>query len=235
MYSQFNRDTTLPVLEYKEVSLQGLPHHTMPLRQVSLEIRPGDVVLVKVQEGREHTSLADAAQGLLLADRGSVCFMGDDWSTMSARRQTEQRGRTRRVFDQYGWITNLDMAENIYLSETHHTDRPVADIVAEAGRLAHQFGLDGIPEGRPAHIHPMTLRRLEWVRAFIGNPALILLERPLLGAPKADAARLFEAVCDASRRGVSTLWMTDEERVWGCPALSGARRFRLEEESLTAA
>jgi phospholipid/cholesterol/gamma-HCH transport system ATP-binding protein len=235
MCSVSHRDMTSSVLEFREASLQGPLQHITPLRGVTLTIRPGDVVLVNVQEGRERTLLADAAQGLLLADSGSVCFMGEDWSTMSARRQTEQRGRTRRVFDQYGWITNLDMAENIYLSETHHTDRPMADIMAEADRLAAQFGLEGIPEGRPTRIHPMTLRRLEWVRAFMGDPALILLERPLAGAPKADAARLFEAVCSASRRGVCTLWMTDEDRVWGCPSLSGARRFRIEGDSLAAA
>lgn len=228
-------DLTSVVLEFKEASLQGPVPNMVPLRGVTLAIRPGEVVLVNVQEGRERTLLADAAQGLLLADSGSVCFMGEDWATMSARRQAEQRGRTRRVFDQYGWITNLDMAENVYLAETHHTDRPMADIVAEADRLARQFGLDGIPEGRPTRVHPMTLRRLEWVRAFMGEPALILLERPLVGSAKADAARLFDAVCGASQRGVSTLWMTDEERVWECPALKGARRFRMEEDHLTAA
>ena len=223
------------MLEFKGANLQSPLQHMVPLREVTLAIQPGEVVLVNVQEGKERTLLADAAQGLLLADSGCICFLGEDWATMSAGRQAEQRGRTRRVFEQYGWITNLDMVENVYLAETHHTDRPMADIMAEADRLARQFGMDGIPEGRPTRVHPMTLRRLEWVRAFMGEPALILLERPLLGAPKADAARLFEAVCSASQRGVSTLWMTDEERVWECPVLKGARRFRLEEDHLTAA
>jgi phospholipid/cholesterol/gamma-HCH transport system ATP-binding protein len=235
MYSPLDQNMSPAVLEFKDASLPGSSNHVARLRGVTLTLRPGDVVLVNVQEGRERTPLADAAQGLLSADSGSVCFMGEDWATMGVRRQTEQRGRTRRVFDQYGWITNLDMVENVCLAETHHTDRPLADIVAEAGRLARQFGLDELPGGRPTRLHPMLLRRLEWVRAFMGTPALIILERPLLGAPKADAARLFEAVCDAARRGVSTLWMTDEERVWECPALNLARRFRLEGESLRAA
>lgn len=234
MSSEPNTDPNPPVLEFKNASVSGGSHHVTGLKGVALAVRAGDVVLVNVEEGREHTLLADAAQGLLTADSGSVCFMGEDWATMGAHRQAEQRGRTRRVFEQYGWITNLDVAENICLAETHHSERLMADIIAEADRLARQFGLDGIPEGRPARIHPMTLRKLEWVRAFMGTPALIVLERPLLGAPKGDAARLFEAVCAASDRGVSLIWVTNEERVWECPAMKTARRFRLDKESLTA-
>ncbi len=223
------------MLEFRNASIQGASHRVAGFQGVTLALRAGEVVLVKVEEGRERTALADAAQGLLTADSGSVCFMGEDWATMGARRQGGQRGRTRRVFEQYGWITNLDMSENICLAEMHHTDRPMVDILAEADRLARQFGLEGIPEGRPARIHPMTLRKLEWVRAFMGAPSLIVLERPLSGAPKADMGRLLEAVGAACGRGVSLLWVTNEDRVWECPSLTTPRRFRLEGERLTAA
>lgn len=210
-------------------------HAFEEVEDVSLTLRAGEVALVGLQEGRENLPLAHAAQGLVAPDRGSVWFLGEDWAAMGAHRQAVQRGRTRRVFERYGWITNLDVVENVCLSESHHSRRPMEEILAEARRLAAQLGLDAIPDGRPTRTHGLVLRKLEWVRAFMGSPALIVLERPLFGAPKADASRLFEAAVAAAARGAAVLWMTDEDRTWDWPGLAGAKRFRMEGTKLKAA
>jgi phospholipid/cholesterol/gamma-HCH transport system ATP-binding protein len=154
---------------------------------------------------------------------------------MHASRQALNRGRTRRVFEHYGWISNLDIIENLCMAECHHGRRPLAEVVDEAQALARRFGLDRVPEGRPTRAHGMLLRKLEWVRAFMGTPALIVFERPLRGAAKADAPVFFEAVCEAVERGASVLWMTDEERAWECSAFARAQRFRMEGERLVVA
>jgi phospholipid/cholesterol/gamma-HCH transport system ATP-binding protein len=224
--------TASALLEFRGVSIKPTSHQMTGLEDVSMVLMPGEVVLVQVQEGLERTPLADAAEGLLSPDQGSVLFQGVSWGEMTLPWQAKNRGRIRRVFEHYGWISNLDVLENICLAECHHTDRPLEEIRTEAERVAKSFGLEGIPDGRPSRVHPMTLRKLEWVRAFMGTPALIILERPLFGAPKVDAVRLFEAVCAAARGGAGVLWTTDEERVWGCSALENARRYRLHGERL---
>lgn len=222
------------MLELREVTLKAPSHQVSGLDRVSLTLGAGEAAVIKVQEGKERTVLVDAAEGLIAPDSGSILFRGESWGDMSAHRQASQRGRVGRVFEHYGWITNLDVIENIALAECHHTRRPVEEICGEIERLARQFGIDAIPDSRPAHVHAMVLRKLEWVRAFLGSPDLILLERPLHGAPKADAPRLFEAVCAALRRGAAVLWTTEAERMWTCESLAAARYYQLQGEHLSA-
>jgi phospholipid/cholesterol/gamma-HCH transport system ATP-binding protein len=220
------------VLSFDGVTIPSTSSNMTGVEGVSFEVRRGEVMLVRVEEGREQTPLADAAQGLVAPLTGRVCFMGDDWLAMSAHRQAVQRGRTRRVFEHYGWISNLDVMENLCLSESYHTGRHTSDIVDEAQVLARRCGLEGVPEGRPARLHPMMLRRLEWVRAFMGAPALVLLERPLFGAPRADMGKLVDLVCAASRNGAAVIWVTDEDRAWDCKGMGSVRRFMLTGEKL---
>ncbi len=222
------------VVAFEGVTIPATLSHMTGIEGISLEARGGEVVLVRVEEGRERTPLADAAEGLVTPEAGRVCFLGEDWAGMGARRQAEQRGRIRRVFEHYGWISNLDVIENICMAECHHTGRDASDVQEEAEVLARRFGLDGIPAGRPTRQPPIKLRKLEWVRAFIGAPALVILERPLFGAPRADMGRLVEAVCEVCRNGAVVMWVTDEDRVWDCGDMRSVRRFQMAAETMVA-
>jgi phospholipid/cholesterol/gamma-HCH transport system ATP-binding protein len=235
MHDAAPKQNPCPVIEFRSVTVAPVSHRFGAVSEASFALGPGELAMINVAEGRENTPLGHAAEGLLVPEGGQVLFLGEDWAAMHATRQAAQRGRIRRVFEHYGWITNLDIIENVCLAEWHHGRRPPAEVADEAHALARRFGLERIPEGRPTRSHAMILRKLEWVRAFMGTPALMVLERPLRGAPKADAPLLFEAVCEAVNRGTSVLWMTDEDRAWDYPAFVRAQRFRMHGERLMAA
>ena len=223
-----------PILEFKRVTLHPGTSQMSGLREVSFTLGRGEIAIVDLEEGREHTPLASLAQGLVAPDSGQVYFKGEDWTAMRASRLSVQRGLIRRVFEHYGWISNLDVIENIGLAEGYHSGRSREEIDLEIVTLAKRFGIDRIPEARPARVHSMILRKLEWVRACVGTPDLILLERPLFGAPKADAPGLIQAVCEASRRGVAVLMMADDSRALECCGTALVRRFRMEGETVLA-
>lgn len=223
------------ILEYKDVTVHTVSSQMGGISGVNLSLGRGEIALVNLEEGREHIPLAPLAQGVLVPDSGRVFFHGADWTEMSASRQSIERGRIRRVYEHYGWVTNLDVMENLCLAECHHTRRPLAEVEEEVKGLARRFGMESIPAARPTRVHGMVLRKLEWVRAFVGTPELILLERPLFGAPKADSPKLIEAVCEASRRGVAVLWLTEDVRVMECRELGTVRRFRMDGEKFVAA
>lgn len=223
---------TPSILEFDHVSADARSIHMGAVRDLRLTLGPGDIALVVLEEGHEHTSLAPLAQGLVEPAAGCVRFLGECWSAMGATRQSQMRGRTRRVFEHYGWITNLDVIENVCLAEYHHTSRPLHEIVEEARGLARRFGLETIPETRPTRVNGRILRKLEWVRALLGRPDLVILERPLFGAPREDAPRLVDAVCEAARRGAAVLWLSDDIRVLDCPEMAAVRCYRMDGERL---
>lgn len=220
------------ILEFKDVTLRAGSIQTTGISNADFSLARGEVALVMVEEGRERIPLASLAQGVLSPDSGKIYFNGECWEDMGPNRQSAMRGRIRRVFEHYGWVANLDMMENLCLAEYHHTKRELADIEQEVLGLARRFGLDEVPAARPARVHSMVLRKLEWVRAFVGHPDLIILELPFSGAPKADSGLLVEAVCDAAKRGVAVLWISDEARMYECRGLASVRRFRMEGEKM---
>ncbi len=225
-------DATGPILQFDGVTVPPDAHASAGVCDVSFCLEAGEIGLVEVEEGREFVPLADAAAGLVLPATGRVRFMGQPWAEMSAHRQSDQRGRIRRVFQHYGWISNLDVMENVCLAECHHTHRPEREIIAEAQALARRFGVNEVPAERPSRVHSLVLRKLEWVRALLGQPALVILERPLLGAPRADAGLLIEAVIEEARRGAAVLWLTDEPGVCGCGRFERLKHYRMDGERL---
>ncbi len=216
------------------MSLASVLSQVSGLRNLTFTLARGEIAVVHLEEGHENIPLVPLAQGLVVPDVGHVYFKGVDWTEMGASLLSAQRGLIRRVYEHYGWITNLDIMENLSLAESYHTSRTMDDIVHEIQGLARRFGIDLVPQARPTRVHGMTLRKLEWVRAFVGNPELILLERPLYGAPKADAAKLIQAVLEVARRGVAVLWMADDPRVPESSGTVTVRQFQMNGDTMVA-
>lgn len=222
------------ILEFRHVAMRAVSPQIAGLVDADFVLNRGELILVELEEGREHLPLASLAQGLLTPDSGTVRFLGEDWAGMSAARQSVLRGRIRRVYEHYGWVANLDVMENLCLAESHHTHRDLADIQKEIQGLARRFGVDPVPDARPARVNHLVLRKLEWVRALVGVPDLIVLERPLFGAPKADASRFLAAIREVTQRGIAVLWISDEPGVLDCRDLAVTRRFRMNGDNMEA-
>jgi len=221
-------------LEFMDVTLSPAPLRHSGLSHVTVQFLPGTLALIRVEPGNEQLPIADLAEGLFFPEEGRVLFGGVAWSAMPPEQALQRRARIGRVFDGRGWISNLDVNENVTLSERHHTRRPDKDIQAEVKALARAFGLGEIPSVRPAMVPHQDLRRAEWIRAFLGEPLLILLERPMKGVPLEHLPRLINAVREACARGAVVLWLTDSDRIARHPELPPAARYAMRGVTLAA-
>jgi phospholipid/cholesterol/gamma-HCH transport system ATP-binding protein len=209
------------ILELTGVTVESDPAYDSPIWNVSLRLGAGELALVRLERGVVRLPLADAAEGLAEHYDGTAAFLGRDWCTTTAREGAALRGRIGRVFDAVGvgavgtgWVSNLDVDENVMLAQRHHTRRPSKEIEAEAAKLARMFGLPGLPRGRPAQTRVPDLQRAACVRAFLGGPELILLERPAQGVYPEIMPPLINAVRSARGRGAAVVWLTDTPAVW---------------------
>ena len=223
-----------PILEFDCVSLRKVAHGQAEMHGVSFRLMPGDLARVQLEPGNEQLPLADAAEGLIEPDEGSVAFMGERWPEMTPDRELALRARIGRVFYGHGWISNLNVLENLILAQRHHTSRPDPEIMAEAQDLARSFGLREVPAGRPALVLQRDLRRAEWIRAFLGQPALILLERPTFGVAVEHVPLLIRAVEAALAGGAAVLWTHDKDTSSGETALQKCLRFRMLGDTILA-
>ncbi|MBI2441470.1 MAG: hypothetical protein HYV35_08880 [Lentisphaerae bacterium] len=216
-----------PILQFKDVTMAAAPLEYAGLNQVNAAFLPGTLSVIRVEPGNEVLPLADLAQGLLNPTEGSILFQGEDWNTMTAEQALAKRAQTSRVFDGHGWISNLNVNENVTLAQRHHTARPIAEILAEAEALARAFGLRELPKVRPALMSRQDLRRAEWIRAFLGQPLLVLLERPMRGVAREHLPRLSGAVQAACQRKAAVLWLTDNDRIEQQPGLPSAAHYAM--------
>lgn len=190
----------------------------------------GGLTGVHIDRDSEHVPLADLATGLLVPLAGRVLFGGCDWTRMSVFEQAAARGRIGCVLEANGWISSLTVRQNILLRERHHTLRTEEDLVGEAERLCRVAGLDGIPEGRPDRMRPRELRVLEWVRAFMGKPALAVLVFPERDASSGACDACGALVERARAAGTAVLWISDRTEVWSQPFMAGAEHYEIRDE-----
>jgi ABC-type lipoprotein export system ATPase subunit len=203
-----------PVLAFKGVSTEPDSLFDYPFWDVTFTLSQGELLLIRLEREHFRLPLADLAAGVLDPDRGIVEFMGENWRRMSPDFSSSQRGKIGRVFEDHGWISNLDIGENITLAQRHHSTRSDSDIEEEATRLARMFGLPGLPHRELAGTRREDLRRSALIRAFLGNSALIILERPTRNLFPGIMPPLMNAIRAARDRGSAVIWTTSEDRVW---------------------
>ena len=224
-----------PLLEFCHATIGSLGPRFATLREATFSLLPGELVMVRNENGPSPLPLAAAAQGLVGADEGDVRYAGRSWEEVDPRSQCTLRGTIGRVFAEWGWVSNLNVLENVVLAQRHHTRRTETEIQSEADRLARQFGLERVPVGRPAFVPPSELRRAEWVRALLGAPRLTLLEQPLRQVSLEWLPALTDALHGARQRGAAVLWLTADDREWRSPLLNVTRHLIYRQTRLHAA
>ena len=192
----------------------------------------GDLILINLERPRYGSILADACCGLHQAAEGAIFFLGKDWSALPSNTANALRGRIGRVFTTGNWINRLTLLENILLPQLHHTRREFAELRNEAVRLAEHFGLPGLPSGLPDDVMRADHQRAACIRAFLGQPSLILLEEPTFGVYPEILPPLINAIRQACDRGCGVIWLTLEDQVWNDPMLPATYRYRLTARKL---
>jgi phospholipid/cholesterol/gamma-HCH transport system ATP-binding protein len=215
------------ILKFSEVTIESSPHYETGLWSSSLELNQGELLLVRIERENERLPLADAAEGLVPPTQGSVMFLGEDWQCMSADHAASQRGKIGRLFEDEGWISDLDVDQNIMLAQRHHTQRSEQDIMEEALKLARVFGLPGLPRGRPGSVRRWDLRKAACIRAFLGQPAFLVLEQPERGVYADLMAPLVNAVQSARKRGAAVVWTVTDPKIWNHPGILATTRARM--------
>jgi phospholipid/cholesterol/gamma-HCH transport system ATP-binding protein len=208
------------------------PPPEAPSTPITLQLAAGDLAMVDARDERRAAWFADLCSGLVPLESGSVRFLDHDWTAMPTHYAAALRGRIGRVFARGGWIEFADMATNILLPQLHHTRRDRAELQEEAAELAVEFGLPGLPTGSVSEVSALDRARAACVRAFLGEPALLLLESPVQGRFVDLQVPLLNAIAKARSAGAAAIWLAGSDRVWGDQSVPATHRLRLRDDGL---
>jgi phospholipid/cholesterol/gamma-HCH transport system ATP-binding protein len=199
---------------------------------ISLRLMPGDCAVIEGADAAQLDAFADLCSGVVPLRRGQARFLGRDWATLPHEYAAALRGRIGRAFGAGGWLPFLDAETNILLAQLHHTRRERDDLRAEATVLAQGFGLPGIPQGRLTGLSPGDLVRAMLVRAFLGEPLLVLLEEPAGNVYARLGTAVLNRMAAVRDRGGAVVWLSRTRLTRASHAFPASQWLRITGQGL---
>ena len=175
---------------------------------VSFDVMPGSIHGVIGPNGAGKTTLFNVINGILRADSGRIVFKGVEINRMPLSRIARlSMGRTfqvARVFREMTLMDNMLVAGiPLGLSAAEARDR--------AQRLLAFARLDRLSDQVAIEISGGQQKLLEFVRAMMGDPALVLLDEPFNGISPALIELLIEMVVRLNREEGTTFLLISHE------------------------
>ena len=146
------------------------------LRDVSLEIKSGELLALLGPSGSGKTTLLRVIAGLEATDTGQVLFQGED--------ATDQHVRERQVgfvFQHYALFRNMTIFENVAfgLRVRPRKFRPAESVIrSRVHELLKLVQLDWLADRYPHQLSGGQRQRIALARALAVEPKVLLLDEP---------------------------------------------------------
>ena len=168
------------IVEVRQVSRTFGSGHTAThaLREVSLTVRRGQLVVVRGRSGSGKTTLLNIIGGLDDPTSGSVRVAGRELAGMTQReRLALRRGTVAFIFQSFGLIPMLSAAENVGIPLRITATPPRTREERVAAMLAI-VGLSEHAAHRPGELSGGQQQRVAIARALAGRPELLVADEP---------------------------------------------------------
>ncbi|GAA4157414.1 ABC transporter ATP-binding protein [Gryllotalpicola daejeonensis] len=181
---------------------------------VSLELHPGELVLLRGPSGSGKTTLLNLLGGLDRPTTGTVSLGGVELTTAS---EDELAGIRRRdigfVFQSFALLPVLSAAENIEVPlRIVHT--PVAERAARVTELLAAVGLADHPNQRPYELSGGQQQRVGIARALANRPRVLIADEPTGQLDSGTAAQMMALIAQlAHQQGVAAIVSTHDPRM----------------------
>jgi sulfate-transporting ATPase len=185
----------------------------LALDDVSLEIRPGEILGLIGPNGAGKSTLVEVVSGFQPATSGTVLLDGHPIDRLSpARRARVGIGRTFQsleLFEDMTVLENVRAAADACPFHRYVTDlawprrRPLA--AAVEATLVH-LGLEPLLDRKPAELDHARRRLVAVARALAARPAVLLLDEPAAGLDEHEASELARLIGGVARQwGIGVL------------------------------
>lgn len=181
------------------------------LRDVSLQVMPGELVAVVGPSGSGKSTLLNLLAGLDDPDGGQVTVSGQLISHQSPRVQAGIRARSIGIMTQgNGLVEHLDVASNIRLAGSFRP-RPMTD--SEVQELLEAVVLNNRSGSRPSTLSGGESARANLVVALAGEPDLLLADEPTAEVSDVEEAAVLRLIRDLRSESRATVVVTHSEAV----------------------
>jgi ABC-type uncharacterized transport system ATPase subunit len=206
-----------PLLELKAVSTRGASGR-VPLVEVSLALRQGEILGIAGVSGNGQRELADVVAGVLAPERGHLVIAGERIAHPSPRRMQELGiGRVPEDRLTTGLIGAMSLAESMALPWI--AERPFSrGGVLDRGAI-RRFAADGIarfnirapgPEARTGTLSGGNLQKALLARELAHDPKILLAAQPTRGIDVGATEFIHSQFLNLRARGGAVLLISED-------------------------
>ena len=185
--------TTPPAIQLTDLTRDfgrrsGTSDSVRAVDDVSLTIRPGEVVALLGPNGAGKTTTIDLLLGLIAPTCGSARLFGDEPA------RAVERGRVAAVMQTGGLLQRLTVGETLEL---------VADLhgrLHDVPEVARRAGVHDILRRRVVKCSGGQQQRLRFALALLPDPDLLVLDEPTAGMDVSGRRAFWAAIRDDLRR-----------------------------------
>jgi branched-chain amino acid transport system ATP-binding protein len=197
-----------PILEIRDIEA-GYGRAALVLRRLSVSVDAGTVVCLVGPNGAGKSTVLKVASGLLAPRSGRVLLRGED-VTRASPQQHLTKG-IAHVLQGHSVFPEMTVEENVRLGAYIVHDRA---LVEQRCRRVHEtFPVVGERWKTTAGLlSGGQQKQVEFARALMLEPAVVLLDEPSMGLDPKTAATVFEQIARMQEIGTAVLLVEQNAR-----------------------
>ncbi|MFF7728373.1 glycine betaine/L-proline ABC transporter ATP-binding protein [Streptomyces sp. NPDC008001] len=151
---------------------------TVAVRDVSFDVRQGEVFVVMGLSGSGKSTLVRCLTRLIEPTSGTIAIDGEDVCGMDKGALRDlRRHRAAMVFQHFGLLPHRSVLDNVaYGLEIQGVGK--AERRAKAAEMVAKVGLDGLEDRRPGQLSGGQQQRVGLARALAADPEVLLFDEP---------------------------------------------------------
>jgi len=202
-----NGDATLPIIEFRDVGI-GFDGNQV-LGSVSFQLQAGEMICITGNSQSGKSVLIRLAIGFLRPDRGEVLVRGQSLNEMSEEELLSLRSEIMgMVFQENALFTGQTVYNNAAYRLIEH-EWPAERVEQAVFEVLTFVGLQDDVDKQAEDLSGGMKRRLEFARALIGWPAIMLFDEPTSGLDPINARQVLDLIIRArDLYGMTSIFVT---------------------------
>lgn len=204
------KDSTQPIVTMQKLNKHFGSLHV--LKDINLEIVPGEVVVVIGASGSGKSTLIRCINGLEEFQSGNLTVDGHDLMPIGKSTKALQKIRTEvgMVFQQFNLFPHLSVRDNITLAPMKVRGWNREDAEQTAMRLLERVGIADQAEKSPTQLSGGQQQRVALARALAMEPRLMLFDEPTSALDPEMIGEVLDAMRELAKEGMTMVIVTHE-------------------------